>query len=122
MGMDMVGNAGPGHQAQVHPDVKTGGIEYLPQYGQASPDYLIMLIQLRVIELLRAVHVAVGGYHQVSGIIRIAVHDDKVMLAPEKYIIIGVIILPGFIAQDTTVRFGLLQVGNAPGGPDMLHH
>jgi len=121
VGMKMVLDARPGYPAQICPDVKAAGVKCLPQHTDSPADNLEVLVSLRPGKLLQTGYMPVRGYHQVSGVIGIAVQNDEVMLAPIQYMVGIIIIFCRLVAQDAPLWFLHLDILYAPGRPDTLH-
>jgi hypothetical protein len=55
-----------------------------------------VLVALFSRHFLQVSYMPVGGYQQVTGAIRIAIHDDEVLTSPKQDIVCRVTILSGF--------------------------
>ena len=67
----------PSHPSHIYTDIKAAGVKYLPQDLEASANYFKVLMKLIIGHLLQAGNMAVGGYHQVTGVIGIAIEHDE---------------------------------------------
>lgn len=93
VGMDMLIYASSSYLPAIYTYIKAGGITYFPQKLDAPADYLKVLVELLFRQLLQVSYVSVGSYHQVTGIIRIAIHDNEVFVSPVQDIISSILII-----------------------------
>jgi hypothetical protein len=62
------------------------------------------------------------GYHQVAGIVGIAVQNDEIEFFAVQDIILDILILVRFQAEDATWIVHFLDIFHAPGRPQILHN
>jgi hypothetical protein len=80
--MKMVVYSGSSYLSHVDTYVEAAGIKHLLQNLYALANHIEMLVTLLTGQQIHAGYMPVRNYHQVTGIIGIAIHNDKVIFSP----------------------------------------
>jgi hypothetical protein len=64
---------------------------------------------------------AVGGYHQVTRVIGIAIQNDEVVFTPEQYVVLSIVSLLGLFTEKAPLHLSHLDILYTPRCPNVLH-
>ena len=119
--MDMVLDTGASNLPDIYPDIEATGVKYLTQNLDTPANNSDMLVEFFIAKSLQTGHMPIGDNHQVTRIIGITIHYDKVPPPTIEEKVSRVISLPGFPTQNTSRGFLQPDILHAPRCPKHFH-